>query len=170
VVDIELNLHKAEHVMSPAPSKPQSAAERRAAEAQVKAVIEKFAPEHLALVSALRKSLRNRLPTAHEHVYEYTDWVVISYSPNEHGYAGVLAIRASADGVKLYFNNGKGLPDPGKLLKGSAKLVRYIPVEAPSTLARPAVVALIDAAIARNKVPFAATGDGPVVLRLKSGK
>jgi hypothetical protein len=45
-----------------------------------------------------------------------------------------------------------------------------MPVEAASTLAHPAVVALIDAAIARNKVPFAPTGDGPVVLRLKSGK
>ena len=66
-------------------------------------------------------ALRKRLPTAHEVVYEYRDCFVISYSPNERGYEGVLAIRASADGVKLYFNRGKGLPDPEKLLQGSGK-------------------------------------------------
>jgi hypothetical protein len=45
-------------------------------------------------------------------VYEYRDWFVISYSPNERGYEGVLVIRASANGVGLYFNRGKELPDP----------------------------------------------------------
>lgn len=153
--------------MNPAKPGTQSAAVRRAAEAQVTAMITKFAPEHLKLVGAMRKALRKRLPTAQEHVYEYTRWVVISYSPNEHGYAGVLAVRVDADGVKLYFNNGKGLPDPDKLLKGTAKLVRYIPVDSPSTLSRPAVVALIEAALARNTVPFARTGDGPVVIKSK---
>jgi hypothetical protein len=153
--------------VSAAKSRTQSAVERRAAEAQVKAMINRFAPEHLKLVGTMRKTLRKRLPTAQEHVYEYTSWMVISYSPNEHGYAGVLAIRVDADGVKLYFNNGKGLPDPDKLLKGTAKLVRYIPVDVPSTLARPAVVALIEAALARNTVPFARTGDGPVVIKSK---
>ena len=67
----------------------------------------------------MRRWLRKRLPTAHEVVYEYRDCFVISYSPNERGYEGVLAIRASADGVRLYFNHGKGLPDPEKLLQGS---------------------------------------------------
>jgi hypothetical protein len=52
------------------------------------------------------------MPTAHELLYEYRDFFVISYSPNERGYEWVLAIRASADGVRLYFNRGKELPDP----------------------------------------------------------
>ena len=63
---------------------------------------------------------------------------VISYSPNEHGYEGVLAIRGSANGVKLYFNRGKELPDPAKLLQGSGNQTRWIDVEGASTLARPA--------------------------------
>ena len=147
----------------------QSVAERRAAEAAVSTLVAKFAPAHLRLVSAMRRSLRKRLPTAHEVVYGYRDCFVISYSPSEHGYEGVLAIRGSADGVKLYFNQGKGLPDPEKLLRGSAN-ARWILVEGASTLARPAVARLIDEAIARNRVPFARTGRGPVAIRSTSAK
>jgi len=150
------------------PGSTQSAAARRSAEAQVRAGITKFAPAHLRLVGAMRRWLRKRLPTAHEVVYEYRDCFVISYSPSERGYEGVLVIRGSADGVRLYFNRGKELPDPEKLLQGSGGQTRWIHVEGPSTLARPAVASLIDEAIARNIVPFARAGRGSVVDRAES--
>jgi hypothetical protein len=156
--------------MSTSKLSTQSAAERKSAEAEVSRLIAKFAPAHERLVAAMRRSLRKRLPTAHEVVYEYRDCFVISFSPSEHGYEGVLVIRGSAKGVQLYFNRGKGLPDPEKLLQGSANIVRWIPVESTSTLARPAVARLIDAAIADNPVPFARTGRGPVVIRETAAK
>ena len=154
------------------PGNPQSAAARQSAEAELGTLIAKFAAVNLRLIAAMRSWLRKRLPTAHEVVYEYANQgaVVISYSPNERGYEGVLAIRASANGVRLYFNRGKGLPDPAKLLRGSAKQVRWIDLEGASTLARPEVVRLIDEAIARNRVPFANTGRVPVVIRSVSTK
>ena len=152
------------------PGSTQSAAARRSAEAQVRAGIAKFAPAHLRLVGAMRRWVRKRLPTAHEVVYEYRDCFVISYSPSERGYEGVLAIRGSADGVRLYFNRGKGLPDPEKLLQGSGGQTRWIHVEGASTLARPAVASLIDEAMARNRVPFARAGRGSVVIRSTSAK
>ena len=154
------------------PGSTQSAAERRSAEAELRTLIAKFAPAHLRLIGAMRRSLRKRLPTAHEVVYEYRNLgaVVISYSPSEHGYEGVLAIRASANGVKLYFNRGKELPDPAKLLQGSGNQTRSINLEGASTLARPAVARLIDEAIARNRVPFARAGRGSVVIRSASAK
>jgi len=142
---------------------------RRSAETEVRTLIATFAPAHQRLIGAVRRSLRKRLPTAHEVVYEYRDCFVISYSPNEHGYEGVLALRGSADGVKLYFTRGKGLPDPEKLLRGSAN-ARWIQLEGASTLTRPAVARLMDEAIARNRVPFARTGRGPVVIRATSAK
>src|SRR5262249_54359841 len=94
------------------PGSTQSAAERRAAEAQLRTLIDEFVPAYLKRIGTMRRSLRKRLPTAYEVVYEYRNLgaVVISYSPNEHGYDGVLSIRASADGVKLYFNQGKCEP------------------------------------------------------------
>jgi hypothetical protein len=148
----------------------QSAVARRSAEAELRGLIASFAPAHQGLIGTMRRSLRKRLPTAHEVVYEYSDCFVISYSPNERGYDGVLAVRASAKGVELYFNRGNALPDPAKLLRGSGKLARFIHVEGASTLARPAVARLIAEAIARNRVPFARTGRGPVVIRSTSAR
>jgi hypothetical protein len=145
------------------PGSTQSAVARRSAEAELRTLIAKFAPAHLRLIGAMRRSLLKRLPTAHEVVYEYRDCFVISYSPNEHGYEGVLAIRGSADAVRLYFTRGKELPDPEKLLQGSSQ-TRWIEVEGVSTLARPAVARLIDEAVARNRVPFAQAGRGSVVM------
>ena len=151
--------------MSTSQLSTQSAVARRSAEAELRRLIATFASAHQRLIGAMRRWLRRRLPTSHEVVYEYRDSFVISYSPNERGYEGVLAIRASASGVKLYFNRGKGLPDPEKLLRGAGNQTRWIHLEGASINARPAVVRLIDEAIARNRVPFARTGRGPVVIR-----
>ena len=150
----------------------QSAVERRSAEGEVRTLIDKYVPTQLRLITAMRRLLRKRLPTAHEVVYEYQNLgaVVISYSPTEQGYEGVLGVRADANGVKLFFGRGKELPDPEKLLQGSGGQVRSIAVEGASTLARPAVASLIDEAIARNRVPFARAGRGSVVIRSASGK
>ena len=151
--------------MSSSQLSTQSAVARRSAEAELRKLIAKFAPAHQRLLGAMRRWLRKRLPTVHEVVYEYRDFFVISYSPNERGHEGVFAIRASANGVRLYFNRGKELPDPAKLLQGSGNQTRWIHLEVASTLARPEVARLIDEAIARNRFPFARTGRGPVVIR-----
>lgn len=156
--------------MSTSQLSTQSAVARRSAEAQLRTLIAEFAPAHQRLIGAVRRWLRKRLPTAHELVYEYRDFFVISYSPNERGYEGVLAIRASANGVGLWFNRGEELLDPEKLLRGAGKQTRSIQLEGASTLARPAVARLIEEAIARNEVPFARTGRGPVVIRSTSAK
>lgn len=148
----------------------QSAADRRAAEDHLRALIAKYAPADERLIGSIRRSLRKRLPTAIELVYEYSDWIVISFSPSEKGYEGVLAIRAGGNGVELHFNRGKELPDPLKLLTGSGKFARHIHVEGASTLSGPEVVRLIDAAIAGNPVPFARTGRGLVLIHSKSAK
>jgi hypothetical protein len=156
--------------MSTSQLSTQSAVDRRSAEAELRGLIARFAPAHQGLIGTTRRFLRKRLPTAHELVYEYSDNFVISYSPDEHGYEGVLALRVSAKGVELYFNRGKELPDPDKQLRGSAKLVRFIPMEDASRLKRPAVARLIDEAIAHNRIPFVRAGRGPVVIRSTSAK
>ncbi len=71
--------------------------------------------------------------------------------------------------MRLFFNRGKELPDPEKLLQGSSQTL-WIGVEGASTLARPAVASLIDEAIARNRVPFEVAGRGSVVIRSTSAK
>lgn len=166
---------------SPSPRRPargatraaeaaQTPSQRRSVEAVLRALIDKFAPAHLRLVGAARRSLSKRLPTAHEIVYEYRDCFVISNSPSDKGYQGVLAIRGSQEGVRLYFNQGKALPDPEKLMRGSGTQARWIPLDAPSTLTRPAVSSLIDQAIKRSPFPFARTAPGSVILSTSSKK
>ena len=156
--------------MTTSQQSPQTAVARRSAEVELRGLVARFAPEHQRLVGTVRRWLRKHLPAAHEMVYEYRDSFVISYSPNERGYEGLIAIRAGADGVDLYFNRGTELPDPGKLLRGSGKQTRLIHVEGASTLAQPAVARLVDEAIARNRVPFACVGRGPVVIRSTSAQ
>ncbi len=151
------------------PGGAQSAAARRAAEAELRTLIAKFAPEHLRLVSAMRRSLRKWLPAAHEVVYEYRDCFVISFSPSERGYEGVLAIRASVDGIKLYFTRGRELPDPFRLLHGTAR-ARWLSVERASTLNRPDVTGMIVEAIALNRTSFARAGAGSVIIRSVSAQ
>jgi Domain of unknown function (DU1801) len=162
--------HSSDQVEIEAPSRTRSVAARRSVETQLRSLVAKFAPSHVRLVSAVRRSLRRRLPTAHELVYEYRDFVVISFSPNDHGYEGVFALRASADGVKFYFNRGKELSDPAKLLRGAGNQTRWILLEKASELERPEVVSLLEEALAQNLLQFDLGGSGSIVFRSKSTK
>ncbi len=148
---------------------PQTVIERRAAEAELRGLVVKYASAHERLVGTVRRWLRKRLPTAFEVVYEYNGFFVTSYSPSEKGYEGVFAVRGDAEGVRLYFNQGKLLPDPEKLLQGTAQ-TRFIPVAGAATLERPAVGRLYDEAMARNRVPFARAGRGSVIIQSTSAK
>ncbi|MBI1189727.1 MAG: hypothetical protein GC200_03480 [Tepidisphaera sp.] len=143
----------------------QSASERKAAEAQIKALIKRYSPHDEKLVDSLRKAFRKRMPTSHEVAYEYSNAVVMSFSPSEKGYEGILVIHAGGEGVRLYFNRGKELPDPEKLLQGSGGIARWIPIESIAAIKRPEVAALIDAALEQNPVPFADSGTGSVLVR-----
>ena len=138
---------------------------RREAEGAVRALVARFAAKHAKLIDAARRTLRTRLPTAHEVVYEYRDFLVISVSPSERGYEGVFALRADAAGVKLFLNQGATIPDPHKLLRGSGTQARALEVRTAADLTRPEVVALLEAAIARTPVPFARSGEGTIVIR-----
>jgi len=64
----------------------------------------------------------------------------------------------------------RGLPDPDKLLRGSGNQTRSIHVDDASTLANPAIVRLIDEAVARAQAPFASKGKGPLVIKSISAK
>lgn len=134
-------------------------------EAQLRAMIAKCDPAHQPLIRAVRAALRKRLPTANELVYVYANSLVIAYSPSEHGIEGIVSTAARADGVTLYFNQGPKLPDPKKLLRGSARQTRFISLESAKQLAHPDVEALIAAAIRASAVPLPATGRGRVIIR-----
>jgi hypothetical protein len=139
-------------------------------EAQLRSLIEKFDPKDQRLIRSVRSAVRKRLPTANELVYDYGNSLVIGYSPTQAGIESVVATTARADGMSLYFNQGKKLPDPRKLLMGSGKQTGFIRVEAARELTHPDVEALIAAALEQASVPLASKGRGTLVIKSTSAK
>ena len=109
-------------------------------------------------------------PTANELAYDYSHALVIGYSPADRGIDSIVAIRACATGVSLYFSQGPQLPDPKRLLRGSGKQTRFIQVEAASQLAHPDVEALIAATIDQARVPLPANGKGNLIIKSDGAK
>jgi hypothetical protein len=139
-------------------------------ESQLRAFIEKLDPKIQKLFRAVRAAVCKRFPTANELAYDYSDALVVSYAPADKGIDGILAIRASDAGVLLYFSQGPQLPDPKRLLRGSGKQVRFIPLESASQLAHPDVDALIAATVQQARVPFPATGKGDLIIKSAGAK
>lgn len=139
-------------------------------ETQLKSLIEKFDARNQKLIRSVRSAVRKRLPAANELIYDYGFSLVITYSPSENGIEGIVSISARDEGVSLYFMNGPKLPDPKKLLKGSAKMVRYIPIESASRLKHPDVEALIAATIGLAKIPLPSRGTGKLITKTSGGK
>ena len=134
-------------------------------EAQVRSFINRFDPKDQKLIRSVRAAVHKRLPTANELAYDYSNSVVIGYSPTDRGIDGIVSIAGRTDGVRLYLMNGPQLPDPKGLLLGSGKQTRFVQVEAASQLAHPDVEALMAAAIDQAKVPLPPKGKGRLIIR-----
>ena len=139
-------------------------------EALLRSFIARFEPEDRKVFSSVRAAVRKLFPTANELAYNYNHTVVISYSPSENGIEGILTISLLADGVRLYFMHGPKLPDPKKLLQGSAKQVRYIQVESASRLAHPDVKALIAGAVDHARLALPTKRKGSLIIKSDGAK
>ena len=139
-------------------------------EARLRAYIGMFDAGRQKLIRSVRSALRKRLPAANELVYDYYTFFVVAYSATDHPMDAILSFAARPDGVRLYLMHGPRLPDPKKLLRGSGKQVRFIPVESARRLAHPDVEALIAASIDRAEVPLPSRGRGRLVIRSVSPK
>jgi hypothetical protein len=140
------------------------------AEKQLNTFIDKFEPKNQALIRAVRKALRKRLPTANELAYDNYNFFVIGYGSTERPSDCILSIAAGANGVGLCFIRGASLPDPHKILLGSGNQTRFVRIGSPEVLARPEVEALIAAAVAKSKVPMASSGKRKLIIRSVSAK
>jgi hypothetical protein len=139
-------------------------------EQQLAGFIEKVEAKNAALIVSVRKTLRRRLPTANELVYDNYNFFVIGYCSTERPSDCIVSIAASANGVGLSFYHGAILPDPHKLLLGAGSQNRFIRIESATTLLRPEVEELISAAIEQAVVPLPSSGRGKLVIRSVSKK
>ena len=141
-----------------------------APEAQLRTFVDKLDPKNQKLFKSVRAALRKRFPTANELAYDYPSSLVVGYAPSDKGIQSVVAISARADGVQLFFNQGPKLPDPKKLLQGSAKQVRFIQLDSATRLAHPDVKALIAAAEDVADVALPSTGKGSLIIKSDGAK
>lgn len=147
---------------------PKAAPKPPSAQQLFDALLAKVNPTQRALLVSVRKALSKRFPTANELVYDYPRALVIGYSPNENGVDAVVALSASADGLRLYFLNGPKLPDPTGSLLGSGKQTRYVEIESLKTLKRPEVKAFLVAVVELAKTPLSPSGRGQLVIKTSS--
>lgn len=140
-------------------------------DAQLLFLLGMFSEEEQKLIRDVRTAVRKRLPTANELLYDYFTFFVITYSSTEHPLEGIVTIAARPDGVRLYLMHGKNpLPDPKKLLQGTAKQTRYVPITTASDIRNPDIEALIAATIDCAKIPLPTAGKGRLIMRSISPK
>jgi hypothetical protein len=132
--------------------------------AQLDAFIARYSPEIAAQVHAALKAMRARMPGAVEMVYDNHYALVIGFCPVEEASEVILSIAVYPDHINMCFFAGNRLPDPQKLLKGSGKIARHIRLEGPETLDKPAVKALMKAAVANASRPLDRKQAGRVVI------
>jgi hypothetical protein len=146
---------------------------RQAAESpakQVASFIDKFDPPVARLVRACRAALRKLLPTAVEQVYDNYNFLAIGFCTTERTSDCLVSLAASAKGVALSFYYGAALPDPEGILLGGGNQNRFVRLESAATLRKPAMAALIKAAIAQARTPLPATGRGYTMVKSISAK
>jgi len=140
------------------------------ASAQLDRFIARYSPAIALQVHALLKTMRARLPGAVEMVYDNYYALVIGFCPVEQASEVILSIAVYPDHINLCFFAGDRLADPQKLLKGSGKIARHIRLEGPETLDKPAVKALMKAAIANASRPLDRKQPGRIVIASVAAK
>ena len=138
--------------------------------AQLRAFLAKYSPEIAARAQAILKKMRTRYPSALELVYDNYNALAIGFCPSERPSEAIFSIALFPQWVTLCFLQGKGLPDPKKILQGNGNQVRHIRLPSPDTLDDPAVVALMETAAARAKVPFDPACKHRLIIRSISAK
>lgn len=135
----------------------------RATQAQVDGFIDRFAPAIADRVRAARAVLRSRFPGATELVYDNYNALAIGYGAGERASEAMFSLAVYPRNVLLYFRFGTRLPDPAGLLRGEGRQGRYVCLKDVALLDAPAVIALLDAALAAAPRPMPETGGRTIV-------
>ena len=139
-------------------------------EAQIKGFLSKYLVQVAAEARTSRKKMRALLPGSVEMIYDNYNALVFGYSPTEWPSDAIFSLAIMPRWVTLCFLQGKGLPDPHKLLRGSGNVVRNVRLGSAADLEKPAIRALLKHALDRAKVPMPGNGRVRTVIRSISAK
>ena len=140
------------------------------AKAQLDSFIAKYDPDVAAFARRALAKMRKLVPGAVEMIYDNFNWLVIGFSPTERPSEAIFSLVLPPGRVTLCFLQGAGLPDPAKRLKGSGNVVRNIRLYNAGepdghVLDDPEVLALINIALNRAKVPMTAGSRRKLIIR-----
>ncbi len=128
-------------------------------------IIAKQSPEMAKLTRAVLAKLRPRFPGAVELVYDKKRGMVVGFCPDERASNVINSIGVYSKWINLYFFEGDTLPDPQGLLQGSGSTVRSIRITDARDLDRPAVKALMKAALQAADPPLNPKAKRRVMIR-----
>jgi hypothetical protein len=133
--------------------------------AELDRIIAKQPPAMAKLTREVLAKIRPRFPGAVELVYDKKRSLVIGFCPDERASNVINSIATYSKWINLYFFEGDTLPDPEGLLQGSGSTVRSIRITAAADLDRPAVKALMAAALQRADPPLNRKARRRVIIR-----
>ena len=140
------------------------------AEQQLASFMAKFTPEVARLARAIRSEMRHLYPSALELVYDNYNALAIGYGPTERTSEAIFSIALYPRWVSLFFLQGAGLPDPGKILRGSGNVAKHIVLPSSDALLTPPVQALMREATARARVSFDPGAKHRLIIKSISAK
>ena len=117
------------------------------------AFLRPYGPAVTDLVLAARKLVLEEAEGAVELIYDAYSAVSAGYSFTGRTSDSCIYVAAYPKGVNLGFWDGVSLPDPEGLLEGTGKRGRHIKIRELAGLQRPAVRALVQAAVAIAERP-----------------
>jgi hypothetical protein len=111
--------------------------------------LSQYSPEVLNHALLLREILLKQLPGITEQADLPAKMVAYGYGQK---YTELICvIIPSKKGLKLGFNRGIDLPDPDKILEGSAKISRYVVINSEEQIKSAAINQLLKAALLAYK-------------------
>ena len=139
--------------------------------AQLAGFIAKYTPAMAKEGRAALTRMRKMVPGAVQLVYDNWNGLVVGFGPTERPSEAVVSIIILPDHVSLCFiQDAPDLPDPKGLLQGSGNVVRHIKLASARDLDKPAIRALVKAAVSRSDIPFDRNARGKLVIRSISKK
>jgi hypothetical protein len=142
-----------------------------AARQQFESFLRKYDPAIAREAKRSLAKLRTLIPNAVEMVYDNYNALVVGFCPGMRPSEAILSLAFMPRWITLCFLQGKGLPDPGKRLRGSGNVVRTVRLEnGAKTLDEPAIRALVREALSRAKVPIPAGQKRQFFIRSVSAK
>jgi hypothetical protein len=137
---------------------------------ELNAIIAARSPEMAKLTQAVLAKLRPSFPGAVEMVYDKKNSLVIGFCSDERASNVINSIAVYSKWINLYFFEGDALPDPEGLLRGTGTTVRHIRVDSAADLDRPAIKALISAALKCADPPLNKKAKRRVLIKQRSSR